>query len=259
MAKASGIQGSVFKRQRRPGVSVLICTPTAEGNVTTVYASSIFRTIKALESKGIETFYKSISMAEVSRARNILTSQFLTENRCSHLLFVDNDIGFRANLILRLLDSGFDFVGAACPSRMLDKPKIAEFIKQGHEFDDAFSQATQFNIKPVPKARIVNGFVEVSQIGTGLLLLHRNVFEQLIANKGVNPSPIDTIAQAMGVKENYYNFFEMDPATGTSEDYYFCRKYRSSCKLEIHACVDEEITHAGEFRFTGRHSSPKMN
>jgi hypothetical protein len=179
----------------------------------------------------------------------------LSEKRHSHLFFVDYDIGFSTNLVLRLIDSGYDFVGAACPGRMVNKRKIAELIKQGHEFDDAFSLSTQFNIKPVSKSRVVNGFIQVSQIGTGLLLLHRNVFEQLIANKGVSLSPIDTIAKATGVKKNYYNFFEIDPVTGISEDYHFCKKYISSCGRDIYACIDEEITHVGEYRFKGRRTA----
>ena len=56
-------------------------------------------------------------------------------------------------------------------------------------------------------------------------------------------------------RPNYYNFFDTywSPKNKTymGEDFYFCKLW-TSIGGKIHALCDEEITHIGEYKYSGK-------
>jgi len=53
----------------------------------------------------------------------------------------------------------------------------------------------------------------------------------------------------------YYNFFDSyyspKTKTYTGEDFYFCKLW-TSMGGKIHALIDEDISHVGEYKYTGK-------
>ena len=75
--------------------------------VTNIYAHGINFRITTLRNESL-----------VTRARNILTAMFL-ESDCSHLMFIDADIEFDAESILRALAYDKPIMAAAYPKKAL--------------------------------------------------------------------------------------------------------------------------------------------
>jgi hypothetical protein len=166
----------------------------------------------------------------VSRARNKLTRMFLNGFRekdsegndvlvkFDWLLFIDTDLIFRPADVLGMYDyalaHGPNVYAGAYPLKKL-KPKVV------------------FN--PMPGAQIdADGIIEVREAGTGMMLIHREVFEKLIAAFG---DEITYEADAGDISQNReieHDFFKvgvrMDPILGykryLSEDWYFCQVWR---------------------------------
>lgn len=59
-------------------------------------------------------------------ARNILTARFFQDESATHLLFVDDDIGFQPALVDRLLKENQPVTATFCPHRSIDPRSIAK-------------------------------------------------------------------------------------------------------------------------------------
>ena len=62
--------------------------------------------------------------ALITRARASLISQFLDDPSATHLLFIDADIGFEPDQVLRLIECGADMCAAIYPIKRIDWDKV---------------------------------------------------------------------------------------------------------------------------------------
>jgi hypothetical protein len=105
--------------------SILIGLPTMGGSMKTGTALSIVDAVRALESRGIRTTIHNVDSAEIVTARDMLANMVLHSDDWDGLLFIDSDMGFRPELIMKLVDSGAEVSAAACPRRQLDLNRFA--------------------------------------------------------------------------------------------------------------------------------------
>src|SRR6202030_4716063 len=67
--------------------------------------------------------------ALITRARASLVAQFLDDPAATHLLFIDADIGFEPDQVMRLVASGGDMVGGAYPIKRVNWDKARKVIE----------------------------------------------------------------------------------------------------------------------------------
>ena len=97
--------------------NVFFATPCYGGMVTDQFFLSMFRVTQDLMKHGINfriTTLRNESL--VTRARNILTAMFL-ESECSHLMFIDADIEFQVDDVLKLWMHNKDVAVGAYPKK----------------------------------------------------------------------------------------------------------------------------------------------
>ena len=102
----------------------------------------------------------------VERARNILTANFL-ESDCTHILFVDSDIGFIPEDVWRIASHEEPVVGGIYPLKNM-QPEV-QWCGNGLS-----------TTGPQPSTR-PDGLMPVKYIGTGFLCLARSVLEKFQA------------------------------------------------------------------------------
>ena len=86
-------------------VHLVVATPCFGGQVSSIYASSIFalqRTLHGLSNADL-TVHMRDGDALITRARANLVTLFLDNPAATHLLFVDADIGFTPGQVSRLI------------------------------------------------------------------------------------------------------------------------------------------------------------
>ena len=66
--------------------------------------------------------------ALITRARASLVSQFLDDPAATHLLFIDADIGFEPEQVLRLIECGADMCAAIYPIKRIDWDRMKTTI-----------------------------------------------------------------------------------------------------------------------------------
>lgn len=161
----------------------------------------------------------------VERARNILTANFL-ETDCTHILFVDADIGFSAEDVARVSSHDLPIVGGMYPLKNLE-PAV-QWCGNGLQPGEA----------PVRG----DGLTPVKYLGTGFLCIRRDVFETIIAHEG----------RAIAYRQDFaphrreYAFWRQGVCNDRflTEDWMFCQRWRE-LGGEIFADTSVVLRHAG--------------
>jgi hypothetical protein len=116
--------------QRHPPY-VLIATPTYAGLATTGYVTSLLTFQTTCAAQGIGLGIRFFTDSLVTRARNELVRIFLKHEHATHLMFVDADIAFSPDQVLRLLQFDVDVAAGAYPLKQFDWAKAERAIKAG--------------------------------------------------------------------------------------------------------------------------------
>src|SRR5579863_2029271 len=95
---------------------LVIGTPCYGRQVSDIYAASLLKLQLACLQRNIRMLVHMLgSEALITRARQNVVAQFLTNREATHLLFVDADIGFEPEQVFRLLDFDQDAAAAIYP------------------------------------------------------------------------------------------------------------------------------------------------
>jgi len=201
---------------------------------------SIFQTIQLLGKGGIEIGINTMKSPLIHQSRNYLTSVFLTTDY-THLLFIDSDVEFQPEAVLRMLMAKKDII---CTPYRAKNPDLTE-----HTYTVQFPDPKVIPVLP-------GGLVEIEAGPTGLMLIHRRVFEKIIKNRPdlkiknrVNP----------GIKEDakshsfYHLFFDFAFNHGYTmgEDLSFCKLARKE-GFKLYANTDSMTAHRGEYAWVGK-------
>jgi hypothetical protein len=241
-------------------IHLVVATPCFGGQVSSLYASSIFRlqrAIRAIPNTELKVLLRD-GDALITRARANLVTQFLDDPTATHFLFVDADIGFAPERVFRLIESGADMVAGIYPIKRVNWDKAVRMTRAGES--DISSAALDYvlEIDDPDHVVVVNGFTRVRYAGTGFLMVRRRVFEKMSAAyrslQYFREHSLDTLSGS----PNRFALFEcmIDPATGTylSEDFAFCKRW-TDIGGEIWAGLESRLDHVGPAVFRGDVSS----
>jgi hypothetical protein len=241
---------------------LVVATPCFGGQVSSIYASSIFELQRAVRAKSnidLKVLLRD-GDALITRARANLMTQFLDDPAATHLLFVDADIGFTPKQVFRLIESGADVVAGLYPIKRVnwDKAKRAVAANQPKVASAALDYVLEIN--DPDNVTVVDGFTRVRYAGTGFLMIRRQVFEKMCAHPAYAPLQFyrEHSLDALAGSPNRFALFEcmIDPRTATylSEDFAFCKRW-TDIGGEIWADLESRLDHVGPSVFHGDISS----
>ncbi len=235
---------------------LVIGTPCFGGNVTHYYLMSALNLQQACMQRRINLSFKLLGNDSlVTRARNLIVSQFLDDPTATHLLFIDADIGFTPDQVFTLLDFDHDVAGAVYPMKKLDWDIIAAQARAGAPNLKSSALNYVVDFYDPDNIRLSGSFVRVRHIGTGFLLIKRQVIERMIGHyPQLKFNGTDLGANRELNSANTYALFEcmIDPDGGAylSEDYAFCRRW-TDMGGEVWANVTSRLVHVGNVPFEG--------
>ena len=112
-------------------IHLVVATPCFGGQVSSIYASSIFRLQRAVQDKS--NLKLKVEMRDgdalITRARANLMTLFLDDPTATHFLFVDADIGFAPEQVFRLIETGADVVAGVYPIKRVNWDKAKRVIE----------------------------------------------------------------------------------------------------------------------------------
>jgi hypothetical protein len=243
-------------------INLVVATPCFGGQISVIYAGSLFKLQKALRETGavdLKILFKD-GDALITRARASLASQFLDDPNATHLLFIDADIGFDPDQVIRLINCGADVCAAVYPIKRIDWDKVRAVLQDGRPNPGAAALNYVFEV-PDPRAISVHaGFAKVRYAGTGFLMIRRAALERMCARYSHLKYQRDHSVEAASASENRFALFDcMIDQDGTylSEDFSFCKRW-TDMGGEIWADLDSRLSHVGPLVFRGELSSQFM-
>jgi hypothetical protein len=233
---------------------VLVATPTAGGVVKSLYATSLVKVVLAVKDAGWNADFMTFDGTYVSVARNYFANTLLGQSQFTHLVMVDSDMSFDGDVICRLIRCDKPVVAAAYPQRRMDLEAFAQAARNPElTAADRFALAMKYTVQPelepeTRQVKVVDGMCRAGRISLGCSVIQRKAFEALIATGMARLLP-DGSWETIGFKGPFYDFFSemtLEDGTRLSEDYSFCKRWRSLAGNEIWAVVDEPIGHVGD-------------
>jgi len=213
--------------------SVFIATPCYGGQICQNSYQSVlqFCDLARQVSMGVE-MHTLTNESLIPRGRNLLANNFLNKSQCTHLLFIDADVSFEAVELLNLILADVSVVGASYPKKRINWLMVREAVKRNPDIDPQLLvlAGQEHVIKPLKGEQHFDlmNLQEVEYLGTGLMLIKREVLEDLRQGILSEQSYWDTEAQP-GQAQHHYDFFPSGLVTKDqylSEDFRFCNLVR---------------------------------
>ena len=110
---------------------LFVATPMYGGMCHGSYAGSMFQLGTLCMNAGVSLQYAQLmNESLITRARDSLAHDFLL-TECTHLMFVDSDIGFEAEDVLTMLATDKDIVCGLYPRKEIDWINVAAAARRG--------------------------------------------------------------------------------------------------------------------------------
>ena len=243
-----------------------IATPCSGGQLNEPYFRSVIKMMTFFNGHQIPLAFGTIANESlVTRARNVLVAYFLASDY-THLMFIDADIEFQTEDLLKLYAHKKDVVVGAYPKKGVAWDKIRANLTDPANKDKnlsdrdmaSFGSDYAINFKFVNKEAktiaVENGLIKLHDAGTGFMMISREAvlkmvkaYPELKYNNDVN------IANAE-LKDHFYALFDtmIDPVDRRylSEDYTFCRRWQE-IGGEVWLDPSISLNHYGHFCFQG--------
>jgi hypothetical protein len=240
-------------------VNLVVATPCFGGQISVLYAASLFKLqqeIRRYSGLTLKVLFKD-GDALITRARSSLLAQFLTDATATHLLFVDADIGFEPEQVLRLIACGADMCAAVYPIKRIDWERMKRSIETAAP--DPAAAALRYVFEVDNPAAVIEraGFVKVRYAGTGFLMIRRSAIEAMCARHPELQYKREHSADDGADSDKRFALFESmiaDDGTYLSEDFAFCKRW-TDMGGEIWADLSSTLSHVGPMTFRGNLSS----
>jgi hypothetical protein len=237
------------------GKKLLIATPMYGGQCSGQYVAGLIQTIAFLGKLNVSVQWVSIhNESLIPRGRNELARQFLDETDADFMLFIDADIAFGPKAVAQIMSANKPINGALYPKKEVNWDAVKKAAHNGdianlEKYAGAFVFNSDANANPVTDDV---GCVEVRHLGTGFMMIRRDVLEQL------KPEVATYRRSTVKVDGEYvepiaYEFFATridDTGCYLSEDYDFCELARGR-GISVWCNPFIQLGHWGSYLFEG--------
>ena len=244
---------------------IFVATPMYGGQCGGQYCKSTADLAAMAAQYGMDVrFFYLFNESLITRARNYLVDEFLRSD-CTHLMFIDSDIGFDPNDVIALSviaapGSDKHIVCGPYPKKCIAWEKIKRAADKGFADQDpnklekyvgdyVFNPAENTGSIPLDEP------VEVLEGGTGFMMIQREALEKFAAAyPELSYKPDHVRTEHFDGSREILAYFDtvIDPKTKRylSEDYMFCQWARN-IGVKVWLCPWMKLQHMGSYVFGG--------
>ena len=246
---------------------IFIATPCYGGQLGEPYFRSMIKLAILCNKYNIQYTISTLANESlITRGRNTLVSFFMENKDATHLFFIDADIEFQPEDILRMVAYDKPVVVGAYPKKALNWDSIlgaarAEGLEETAETIEGHSSNYVVNFdflkdekgNNTPQVQIEDNLVKLKDAGTGFMCIQRDVIQKMFDRhpefKYVNDINVD-----MKFEPFMYALFDtmIDPESRRylSEDYMFCRTWQNMGGT-VYLDPRTALNHVGHYTFRG--------
>lgn len=216
---------------------LFIATPCYGGQLTEPYFKSILRLVFFCDKQSIPLHFATIANESlITRARNTLVAFFLNSD-CTHLFFIDSDIEFNVEDVIKLIAADKDVVVGAYPKKGINWDTVKKYVEMTPNATPAdigvagSEYAINFNFTGKDfQVNVEDGLISLKDAGTGFMMIKRHVLEKMMVqhpelqyNNDINvDKALDKYTYAL-----FDTIIDGDARRYLSEDYTFCRRWQN--------------------------------
>ena len=171
-----------------PQPHILVATPCYGHLVHRQYMESLLKLQELLFRSGIKMTIQTIGQESlIQRARNFYVAMMLSFPEFTHLLFIDADISFVPENIVKWVNSGKEMICGIYPKKALMWDSILELSQNKNiqgltpEMMEILTNDYVINFDK-NEIQIEDGYFRCQYAGTGMMMIHRNIIETLKQN-----------------------------------------------------------------------------
>jgi hypothetical protein len=245
---------------------LFVATPMYGGMAHGLYIKSSLDLQSTMAKYGIEAKFSFLfNESLITRARNYLVDEFLRTD-FTHMLFIDSDIHYNPQDVLALMALDKDIIGGPYPKKSINWNNVAHAARNHPNMEpkdlEGLVGEYVFNVVKGTSQFTVTDPLQVLEIGTGFMMVKREVFEKMAKEYPTIQYKPDHVGQANFDGSRYIHaYFDTvidtkESITGggsdryLSEDYMFCQMWRKMGG-EIYLCPWMKTQHIGTYAFTG--------
>ena len=253
-APAAGSAPAAPRSANSGPINLVVATPCFGGQISAVYALSLLKLqtrMRGYRACSLKVLMKD-GDALITRARASLLSQFLDDPPATHMLFIDADIGFESEQVLRLIECGAEMCAAVYPIKRIDWQRMKNALS-AEQPNPASSLQYAFEVENPNAVVASSGFIKVRYAGTGFLMIRRGAIERMCTHYPQLRYRRDHSIDAATESGNRFALFECaiaEDGTYLSEDFAFCKRW-TDMGGEIWADLDSRLHHVGPMTFCG--------
>lgn len=205
--------------------NVHLATPSYNNTVSTNYMKTLLDINK--ENEFDFSYLMMCGDSLITRSRNALFSEYVANRMLrgnTHLLWMDDDIGFEHGALKSMIDRHVDMTGLAVPLRQHDRSRGITCAVEGI------------------KKEIDEMFYEVMRLGCGIMLWSNDLVDSLVEYCQDNGLVYNNSKDKSMI---YFDLFQVGSNNGyyLSEDYVVCEIIRS-LGYPIYVDSSWEVTHS---------------
>jgi hypothetical protein len=222
---------------------------TAETVHTVVAAQDI------AAKRGWDFGFNHVTGSIISEVRNIIVGMFL-ESGADQLLMLDSDQAASRATIDRMISFDKMLVGCIYPRRKFFWSQVD--VAKSRSVEQLCYQASAFigwlEEDEQGQSQIVDGCGKATYVGTGLVLIQRAVFENLmkrypeLKGRGFDQSLYPYLSENWG----FFNHVPQENSSLLGEDVSLCQRWRA-IGGDIWADVASDISHVGRYTYQGNY------
>jgi len=246
---------------------IFIATPCYGGQLGEPYFRSMMRLAILFNKYNIQYTVSTLANESlVTRGRNTLTSFFMENQAATHLFFIDADIEFNPEDILRMVAYDKPIVVGAYPKKAINwnsiigaarNPDLIETEEtiEGHSSNYVvnFDFVKDDKNNPTPQVQIEDNLVKLKDAGTGFMCIRKDVIQQMF-DKHPEYKYVNDINVDQKFEPFMYALFDtvIDPDSRRylSEDYMFCRTWQNMGGT-VYLDPRTALNHVGHYTFRG--------
>ena len=216
-------------------VKVFLSTPCYGGLCLDTYVKSILRLQVLMIQKGHQLMIDTTENESlVHRARNVSVGRFMQKSDADLFFFVDADIDFEPESVIRLIESGHDISVACYPKKCIFWNQAKDAVDQNLDKNMAMVSSSLVVNFGAQNRQIENGFIEVLDGPTGFMLIKREVFKKMEEHY----TDLNCVNDHQNRDfDKYCALFDcmIDPVSRRylSEDYAFCRRWQQIGRAHV--------------------------
>ena len=233
---------------------LVIGTPMYGGMCTSEYTDSLLKLSESCNKSGVKLttiFLGNESL--IQRGRNTIAHHFMNLPDATHLMFIDADIKFRVEDIVRMIKADKELIIGPVALKGYNWEEIRAAALAGE--NDIGRTGGVFNINLLPGIEMEDEETpfEIEHGGNAFMMIRRDCLQALEPHTPIYTNGGRSLPDGVEIKDYFRVEINKDTNHLLSEDYFFCHSYRQ-IGGKVWCAPWVETGHFGSHLFNGKYS-----